>query len=223
MIESNIKKSVINDWAKEFTELSVYMQSKLYKILGPFIVGIEIVSLPGAKDYRPIFVCYPLWKSDIKKCLDEPVFMQEISNKKNLQFNIPYSKHSAFFHEAVECTKSQVSILLQKSVSLKQLYEIIDKQFSYILVRSSPVVQAKLFEGKFKGALFENDANLIKEILENISKTSKFWPPNLFEWKYGSINNWLQSLEETVSNREEFAKQVELNKQNTKLSNLKSW
>lgn len=154
MIENSIKREIINDWAENFPELSIYTQNKLYKICGPFVFGIELLSLPRTEDYRPVFVCYPFWKPGVKECLDEPFFIEETRNKKGLQINIPYRESINYFEEAVECAQKQASILQLPNVTLGQLFETIDKQFLLSIVRASPVGQLKLFEAKFYGALY---------------------------------------------------------------------
>lgn len=222
MIANDIKKQIIDEWSKEFVDLSAYTQNKLYKILGAFVIGIEILSLPRTEEYRPIFVCYPLWKSDIKKCLDEPIFLLEIYNKKGFQFNISYKNHNTSFQEAVECTKKQVPILSHKGIPLHWLLEFINRQFSQTLIKSSPVGQAKLLEGELFAALYLNDTIMIKKVLEELIKTSKTWSPSLFEWKYKKLDAWLQDLQEIISNRNEFLKQIESNKQNKKIAKLPS-
>lgn len=83
MITSSIKKTIINEWSEDFRSLSIYTQNKLYKILGPFIIGLELSKLSWSDEFRPTFKCYPLWKSGIKNCLEEPVFLEEIYNKKD--------------------------------------------------------------------------------------------------------------------------------------------
>lgn len=97
MIDRSVKKKVIRDWSEEFTELSVFSQNKLYRKVTPFVIGLELLKVPRSDEYRPIFVCHSLWLSDVKRCLDYPVFLQEIENRKRLQCNIPYAKHSVFF------------------------------------------------------------------------------------------------------------------------------
>lgn len=85
MTSNSKKKEVIQDLNKEFTELSVHSQNKLYRIVGSFIFGIEIIIIPGTESYKPIFACYPLWKLNATQCLEEPIFLQEIINKAGLQ------------------------------------------------------------------------------------------------------------------------------------------
>ena len=57
----DIKKQVAEDWQNAFPQLVKYAQNKYYKILGSVIVGIELIKLPKAEDYRPHFVIYSLW------------------------------------------------------------------------------------------------------------------------------------------------------------------
>jgi hypothetical protein len=102
------------------------------------------------------------------------------------------------------------------------MFEAIDSQFSYILVKSSPVQQAKLFEAKLFAALYVNDTASIKKALKEVHKSSKNWMPSLFEWKFGKLDDWLQAIQEKISNRERFLKQIEINKQEKKISELKS-
>lgn len=222
MIASNIKKEIIRDWSDNFADLSVYTQNKLYKICGAFLLGIEILSLPRSEDYRPIFVCYPLWKVNIRQCLEEPVFIQEIYNKKGFQFNIPYAKHINFFQEAVEYTKRQASILEYQDISIEQLFEVIDKQFSQGIVRASPVGQVKLFEAKFLGALYVNELNMCKDIFGELNKLVRNYNPDFLEWKYGKLDVWLQRLREMVSKRDEFLKQIKENMHDKKIVKLQS-
>ena len=222
MIENSIKREIINDWAENFPELSIYSQNKLYKICGPFVFGVELLSLPRSEDYRPIFVCYPLWKSDIKLCLDEPIFMEEIRNKKGFQFNIPYKNHKTFLQEAVECTKKQAVVFTKKSVTFTELLDIIDKQFSQTLIKSSPVGQAKLFEGKFYGALYVNELNKCSEILEELSTLIGNYDLKFLEWKFGDLNVWLEHLQMQKTNQEFFFNQIKKNKEDKKISKLNS-
>ncbi|UQA73289.1 hypothetical protein K2F45_15800 [Sphingobacterium siyangense] len=222
MIANNIKKEVINNWSDNFLELSVYNQNKLYKVCGAFLLGIEILSLPRTQCYRPIFVCYPLWKTNIKECLIEPIFIQEIYNRRGFQFNIPYEKHLNFFQEAVECTKKQVPILGRNYITVGQLFEIFNKQFTQTLIKSSPVGQAKLFEAKLLAAFYVNDINKVEQVLTEINNVSISWSPNLFEWKFGKLDVWLHNLQGMISNREKFLQQIDANKLDKKIADLHS-
>lgn len=223
MIERRIKKEIINNWSNHFIDLSIYSQNKIYKIIGSFILGIEILSIPRSEKFRPIFVCYPLWRENVKKCLDEPIFTKELHNNKGFQLDIPFKQHDISFREAVECTKIQAPILSEQKKSIKQVIKTIDEQFSQILIKNSPVGQAKLFEAKLMGALYVNDINIVEEVLNEIKKESKTWKPNLFEWKFGKVEEWIAGLEKKVNNRDDFINKIEINKKDKKLSKLKQF
>jgi hypothetical protein len=222
MIVNNIKKEIANNWLDNFIGLSIYSQNKLYKICGPFVLGIEILSLPRSEDYRPIFVCYPLWKPDVKQCLDEPIFMQEIYDNKGLQFNIPYVNNFVFLKEAVDCTKKQAPLLLEKNVFLNQIFESIDKQFSQGLIRASPIGQVKLLEAKLHAALYVDDANKCNNVFKELRHMVNNYDPTFLEWKFGNLEIWLSSLEKVITNRATFLKQIEVNKQDKKIAQLKN-
>ena len=66
--EAKIK--VKEDWINALPNLAAYAQNKLYKIVGPSVMGIELIKLPGTPEYRPHFVCYPLWKENLKECFE---------------------------------------------------------------------------------------------------------------------------------------------------------
>ncbi len=44
----------------------------------------------------------------------------------------------------------------------------------------------------------------------------------IFETWYGKFDKWLQCLQETINNRDEFLKQIEVNKLDKKIAQLKS-
>lgn len=221
-IEKKIKKAIVQEWNIEFPDLSQFAQNRLYKVLGPIVGGIEIFNLTRSEDYRPYIVWYPLWKLDLKECFKETIIMYEMKNKKGLQYDIPYKKNDEYFYEVVLSTKQQLCFPFSGNVNLKDLFKLIDSQFSHTLVKSSPTGQAKLFETKILGALYVNDEIAIKQVWAEIYKISKTWLPNLFEWKYGKLNVWLESLQTIISNRDEFLRQIEVNRQDTKISQLKS-
>lgn len=221
-IESKIKKEIAQKWNFEFFNLSQFNQNKLYKVLGPIVGGIEIFNQPRSKDYRPYIVWYPLWKSNLKKCFSEPIILQEIRNKKGMLYDIPYLENDTYIEEVIISTKEQLFFSFSGHTHIIELFKLIDSQFSHTLIKSSPTGQAILLEGKFLSAVYVNDIPLIAQVWTELFQVSKSWATNLFEWKYGKLDDWLQSLQEIKANREEFLKQIEANKQDKKISQLKS-
>ena len=221
-IEKEIKKKITEEWVSSVPQLSAFTQNKLYRIVGCSIIGIELIKLPHSEEYRPHFVFYPLWKNDVKKCLDAPFIYFALRNNKGLQFDIPYLKHSGYFNEAIECLKKQVPILFNESVSLKSLFDLVDNRFNDILVKSNSAQQAKLFELKFYTSLYTGSQSHVQNVLNQIKETSTNWNMQMFEMWYGNFDTWLQGLQEKVNCRDGFLKQIEANKQDKKISQLKS-
>jgi hypothetical protein len=221
-IDKKIKEKITEQWLNAFPQLSVFGQNKFYKIVGCCVIGIELIKLPRSEEYRPHFVIYPLWKNEIKKCLEAPILMKQIYNKKGLQFNIAYDKHTVFFDEAVECLKKQIPISLNGNVVLKSLFEFIGGLFNDILIKSNSAQQAKLFELEFYTALYTGSQTQIQNVLNQIQKESKGWNMKMFEIWFGKFDLWFNELKEKGNNRDLFLKQIETNKADDKIQQLKS-
>jgi hypothetical protein len=172
-ISREIKNKITQEWQQEFPSLSKFNHSKLYKIYGPVILGIELFKLPRADEYRPYFVSYPLWKPDIHTCFKEELIIKEIKNRKGLQFDIPYIKHDVFFLEAVECTKKQLPISFETNLDVFSLVNLLDSQLTLGLNKNSPVLQAIIHEGRFFSALYTGHQKLLDDVYLSIKKHLK--------------------------------------------------
>lgn len=220
-IDKEIKKKVIEDWQKAFPQLSLYVQDKLYKVVGSIVVGLELTKLPRTEEYRPHFVIYPLWKKDIKANLDYPILLKEFQNKKGFQYDIPYEKHGIFFNDVLDSIKKQSPLSFEENISFKKLIAVLDEysQTPPLSVAPNSYLQAVLQEAKFKIALSMGITEA-QNILEQINKRN--WDVNHFKASSVDVNEWLQSLQTTVSNRNEFLKQIETNKQDKKIAKLQT-
>lgn len=220
-IDKEIKKKVIGDWQNAFPQLSLYAQDKLYKVVGSIVVGLELIKLPRTEEYRPHFVIYPLWKKDVKSSLDYPIFLKEYYNKKGLQYSIPYEKHSTFFNDVLDSIKKQSPLPFEGNVASKKLMSVLDEYSKTPPLSAAPnsYLQAVLQEAKLKIALSISSEEA-KSVLEQINKRS--WDVNHFKAFGVDVNEWLQSLKDTITNRDEFLKQTEANKQDKKIAKLHS-
>lgn len=219
-IGTEIKKRVVQEWLDEFPQLSAFAQNKLYKVIGCNVIGIELIKLPHSDDYRPHFVIYPLWKSDIKKCLDAPSLMQQLYNKKRLQFNIPFISSSEYLDEAIDCFKIQFPISLNNDVPLKSLFDFVNSHFNNLLIQSNSAAQAKLFEIQFYNAIYTHNENLARTILLKIQKASVNWNMQLFENWHGNFYTWFKDLEKIIMNNKILFVNVENNLLDRKVSKL---
>ncbi len=220
-IDKEIKKKVIEDWQNAFPQLTMYSQNKLYKVVGSCILGIELIKSPHTENYSPYFVIYPIWKKDVKTSLDYPIFLKDFKNKKGFQYDIPYEKHSVFFDDVLDSVKKQTPLPFEGNISFKKIETAIDVSSKTPPLSAAPnsYLQAVLQEAKLKIALFINSEEA-QRVFEQINKRS--WDINHFKACGVDVNEWLQSLQATILNEEEFLKQIEINKQDKKIAQLKS-
>lgn len=216
-----IKKKVIEEWRTAFPQLTLYSQNKFYKKVGPIVIGIELIKLPRTEEYRPHFVIYPLWKSNVKTSLDTPIILKEYYNKKGLQYSIAYERHSAFFIDVLESIKKQIPLAFEGDISFNKIVSVIDEYSKTPPLSAAPnsYLQAALQEAKLKMALFVSIEGA-QSVLAQINKRS--WDVNHFNACGVDVSKWLESLQEEISNREEFLRQIKINKQDKKVSELKN-
>lgn len=222
-MDNKTKKIIKEEWLKAFPTLSAFTQNKLYKIIGPFICGIELINLPRSEDYRPHFVIYPLYKADIKSCLDYPSLMFEFYNSKNLQLDLPYNDVNEKLEEALNIVSNSLEISLEDDVSLNNLYNLLDDvqkiDSTYI---SATGKNASLLELKFYGALYVGSQNQIQNTLDQIERASKNWNLKVFKSWFGEFDLWFKELQNKVNDKDYFLNQIETHKQDKKISQLKS-
>lgn len=221
-VSSNEKKEVLKDWGRYFPNLSMYSSSVLLMKLDLALIGLSLIRLPRCEKYRPLLVCYPLWKKDNKENLDEPIFLFEIHGKNDIQFNIPYKTEQRDVVEAFKCTQMQVGVLLNETVYVKDLLKFLKLLFRDALIESSPVAQAKILEYKLFISIYMDDMCMIKSVKSEIERISDTWNPKLFEWKYGKVIDWRMKLFEKIENRDAFMEQISQNMSDVKISKLRS-
>jgi hypothetical protein len=218
-MNKNIKSIIVEDWQNAFPQLTVYSYDKLYKIVGCLIVGIELTKLPRSDEYRPHFVCYPLWKDNIKDCLSGPLMLKEYYNKKGLQFSIPFEKHGTYFSEAVESVKKHTLLSFDGDIISKKLFSVIDEYSKTPPLSAAPnsYLQAMLQEAKLEIALYVNVTEA-EIIFEQISKRN--WDINHFKLCGADVSKWLQKIGDKIKLREALLNKISINKEDIKLSKL---
>lgn len=221
-IDEELKRKVIEAWQNAFPQLSLYAQNKLYKVVGSIVIGLELIKLPRTDEYRPHFVIYPLWKEDVKSSLDSPIIIKEYYNKKGLQYSILYERHIYLFNDVLESVKKQTPFSFNGNISYNKLVFVIDEcsQTPPLSAAPNSYLQATLQDAKFKISLFVGIAEA-KSVLEQINK--RRWDANHFKSCGVDVNRWLQGLQESISKRDGFLKQIETNKREKKIAQLVSF
>jgi hypothetical protein len=222
MIENSgeMKRKIIEEWRNSFPELSIFANNKLYKVVGPLVLGIELIKLPRTEEYRPHFVIYGLWEKDIKSCLDAPIMLKEFYNRKGLQYSIPYEKHGNYFYEVVESAKNLTAGLFGGNISLKNIISQLDEYSNSKPLSAAPnsYLQALLQGSKLQTALYigDDEAGKIFESIKN-----RKWDLNHFKLWGVDISNWIQELRKKIDNRESFLEIIRENKIDKKIQLLK--
>ncbi|WP_373718909.1 hypothetical protein [Bacteroides heparinolyticus] len=220
-IDKKTRKKVIGDWQNAFPQLSLFAQNKLYKVVGSIIIGIEFIKSPFADAYSPYFVIYPLWKEGIKATFDYPIFLKDFKNRKGIQYDIAYEKHGVFFDEVLDSIRRQSPLPFEGNISFKKIIVVLDEYSKTPPLSAAPnsYLQAALQEAKLNIAL-SISIEEAQKILGQINKRN--WDINHFQSCGVDVNEWLQSLRETITSRDEFLERIEKNKQDKKISQLRS-
>ncbi|MDR7130956.1 hypothetical protein J2X69_003315 [Algoriphagus sp. 4150] len=220
-IDKTVKKKVTEEWLNVFCQFSEFHQNKLYKVIEPCLVGIELIKSPFTETYSPYFVIYPLWKKDVKANLEYPILLKDFKNEKGFQLDISFENHSAFFKDVIECVKLQIPLALDGSVSFTKLMSVLDDYSKSPPLNAAPnsYLQALLEEAKLKISLYIG-APEAQNLLDQISRKS--WETNHFKACGVEVSQWFQSLQEVITNRYSFLQQIEVNKQDKKIAKLQS-
>lgn len=125
------------------------------------------------------------------------------------------------FDDVLDNIKKQMPLPFEGNISFKKLIAVLDEYSKTppLSVAPNSYLQAVLQEAKLKIAL-SISCEGAQRLFEQIKKRS--WDVNHFKACGVDINVWVQSLQTTISNRDEFLQQIEANKQDKKISQLKS-
>ena len=222
-MDRNIKQQIIKDWQKKFPQFGVYSISKLYKIVGCLVVGIDLIKLPFTQGYRPHFVVYTLYGNrlgnDIKSCLSAPILMDEFYDKKKKQYNISYLKHKDYFDNIAETIREKEYLFAEKNIPLAKILSLFDDYAKKPPqnAHSNSFMQATIQEDKLKVALY-TDSQKAKEILFHIKQ--KKWDNEHFEQFGVNVKDWTKKLEDTIISKDSFLKQIDINKNDKKIIKL---
>lgn len=202
--ESNEIKAVAKDWLAELPDLALYSPCKLYRIMGPLIMGLELTKLPRVDEYRPHFVIYSLFGNrfgnDIATCLSGPIILKEFKDRRGLQYSIPYLSHRSIFPMASKSAKEQAPLPFEGNISLKQLFSVMDEYSRNPPLSFAPTsyLQAGLREEVLNTALFIGEVQA-RGVLQNIVAVN--WDANHFKQNGVEVNAWLNSLEKIIDSR----------------------
>lgn len=224
-MSNDLKKKIKEEWLSEFKELLPYSPTRYYKVIGPLIFGILISYSNWSDQYQIYIVCYPLWKDGVENCMKNSSIWWLLSNKKNVQFDIPFSTHiqeptGALFKEATVRLREVVGLPTEGDVSLQQLNRLMDNFSGSWVFKAVPTTQAEMFELKVMSALYVNNELALKSALNETRTAADSWDPERFGTYFGTKEEWFSKLKERTGNREQFLLQINANLQDKKLQKL---
>ena len=217
------KKEILTDWQKEFPELTVYGANKLLKIVGPVIIGLELIKLPRTPEYRPHFVIYSLWGnrmgSDINACLAGPSLLHQFYDQKRFQYFIPYDKHNLMFPQVVKHIADQMPVSFKGDLPLPTLLKVFDAYSKTPVPAAAPnsFLQAGIQDNKLSLALYADQLEAERILTEIIGRN---WDLEHFKLVGVDPKVWLDSLREKVRNRDHFLHIINTNKNDKSLKKL---
>lgn len=221
MKKNDIDPQIYKDWLEHFPELGKYHRNKFYKIIGPLVVGIELVDVPMMEQYRPFFFIYPLWETNVKSCFDIPLIYFEFYDKKKLDLEIVYRKHQQRFLEAVMYVKEQIPLPLNRDWHLSEVLRFAEHYLKTSRALHSGVRgQAIVRRFAVLLAVWVNDNHAVSIGLDVIQQEQKKWDRDQFVLWFGDFDAWYADLQNQVNQREDLFRLVQSNLQDSKLRKL---
>ncbi len=221
MEDRKLKSKILKAWENSFPQLFPFAPNKLYKTIGPIIIGIELIQIPKTIIYRPYFVIYSLWKKNLKECLEYPIVNIVIENK-GIPIELTYTVIDERLNNTIEIVSEQIDVLLENNVKLYTILNIVDKYLvtPIIGISTGSYLQARLYEFKYDLAVFLNNDDLINSVWGELIIIS--WDAQHFALWGSSIDKWVNSLKEKLNNRKYLIDKVLENKEDSKINKLKN-
>ncbi len=192
-------KEINNDWKNHFTKLKSIGSNQLFEIVGPLLIGIELVKSKHGGLYRPYLIVCSLFGSDVsnsragndlKNCLNSPEIYFGLNNSKGIQFDVDYRNHRELFEKVIIEIKKQ-HLSLEKDLKINELFEYFEKVISNY---SSSGELALFMEFQYLIALFLNNEKQRNNIIKEIERQKNFWNMEHFEMWIGDYDIWFKNL-----------------------------
>lgn len=210
---------VKKDW-KSIPYFKQYTPTKYYAILGCFVVGFNLISIPGHGEYRPHFVIYPLWKNTLKEVFSYPFVCLSTIDEKGLDIDIPYDCHTLYFSLFMHCCERQFDVFFNAKISVKNILFYLNIRQQDRIAQINVINKILLLECKWFFLLYINDNKGLKELLKYIRNNKDTERMKSINFWGKTYDEWLESLISMTNDRDTFLKQIEININSEKLRKL---
>ena len=216
---AKITAEIISDWQSAFPELKVFSRSRLFKVIGPFMAGIELNNLGGSSKYRPYFMIYPLYEQDLDKCMDTPAVFHEFYNPKNIQYYIAIEKHKDFYAQIVKEIRTSLLLPFDRDIRFDELVAAVNTYLSRpIVVANAGLSKVIAYRFLYVCSLYIYDQNQTQRILKELQDCCASMAPARFLHFFGEYDKWFDGLHEMKEKRDEIIETIITNRANKKIS-----
>lgn len=220
VVSPETKRSVVTDWGRAFPDLRKVGGRRLLRIVGPLLIGLEIVTGPQ-DSYRLYNVVYPLWRKSLKDCLDYPEVLHELEDERGLQMFIEYKKHEKLSPKVLRSVEGDTLVEFSGNVSLSGLIKSIEKYGQTYMIRAQGAhARARLLRFICLCSLYVDRMDLVANILNTIHAEKSQWDMKRFEALLGDFDEWFNSIVALVESDGKLQEAVDLNANEPKLAKL---
>lgn len=180
-----------------------------------------MVKVPGRNAYKLFFSIYPLWMSNLKKCLDMPLFQQAILNNKNMDIYLPENMTEEDINFALHQCQEQVSFIPAKNIPFNDITEFLySRTIKDSTIAGNFVLKMKVYRLIYNAALICNDFKTAEKVYETISQSVDQWDNAIFQYWFGDKKSFLKQLQDYDSNRIALQTNLQSNLQNPKICKI---
>lgn len=210
------KKQFAEIICKKFSLKGITPSSFVY-VLNCMLIGIVMVKVPGKNAYKLYFSIYPLWMSNLKECLDMPLFQQPILNNKNMDIYLPENMTEYGVDFVLHQCQKQVPFIPARNIPFNDIVAFLHRILKNSTFAENFVLKMKVYRLIYSIALICNDFKTAESVYKTISQSIDQWDDTIFQYWYGDKKSYLNQQQEYDSNKIILQTNLQINLQNPKM------
>ena len=213
------KKQFAEIICKKFSLKGITPSSFVY-VLNCMLIGIVMVKVPGKNAYKLYFSIYPLWMSNLKECLDMPLFQQPILNNKNMDIYLPENMTEYGVDFVLHQCQKQVPFIPARNIPFNDIVAFLHRILKNSTFAGNFVLKMKVYRLIYSIALICNDFKTAESVYKTISQSIDQWDDTIFQYWYGDKKSYLNQQQEYDSNKIILQTNLQNNLQNPKICKM---
>lgn len=150
-----------------------------------------MVKVPGKNAYKLYFSIYPLWMSNLKECLDMPLFQQPILNNKNMDIYLPENMTEYGVDFVLHQCQKQVPFIPARNIPFNDIVAFLHRILKNSTFAGNFVLKMKVYRLIYSIALICNDFKTAESVYKTISQSIDQWDDTIFQYWYGDKKSYL--------------------------------